>query len=340
MIISFYDRSFKRLLNNASLTIDKNSYSLIKKPVEMNELSCTCEPFTENIQPTFLVVSDDLGRYLYGSLAGIPLLNSQNKTEINGTDLKSMFSSDVILENKTFTNVNEVIYYLFNEWNTQVNQGTFKCDLEFNNNVGTIELESLVPVYEQYTIYNVWDELRTYLKGYDLYIESRIDLIKKRVVFTIGKTMLNKLNIKLWEHGIKNYGKWVADINECQGFYHNEEQGLWQAGSKWILTSQNNITITESLRDIFPIKKRIVISTESLQDAETQAITTLLDALYNENIEILTDNKNISFETRFEVYVNKGEEKYKDLPCGELHYNYSGLNKVQIGYRYTGIDFI
>lgn len=340
MIVSFYDMNFKGLQNNASLIIDKNSYKLIKRPVDMNNLTCTCEPFTENIQPTFLVVKDDRGRYLYGSLAGIPILNENNKTEITATDLKSMFSSDVILNTVSFTTVNEVINYIFEQWLTQVNQNSFNCELNYTNDVSSIPLVDLIPVYENNSIYNAWDELKKYLKAYNLYIDSKVDLINKKVVFTIGKTMLYKLNVKLWEYGIKNYGKWVADVNECQGFYKNEENNIWQAGSKWILTSQNNITITESLRDIFPIKRRVIVSEESLIDADTQALTTLLDSLYNENIEINTDDNNITFETRFEIYVNKGEEKYKDLPCGELHYNYSGLNKIQIGYRYTGVEFI
>lgn len=337
MIVSFYDKEFKGLQNNASLTIDKGSYKLVKRPVELNDLSCICEPFTENIQPTFLVISDDLGRYIYGSLAGIPLLNEENKTEINGTDLKSMLSSDVILETGTFANVNEIISYIFNQWNIQVNQNSFTCELRFNENVGTVAIKDLTPAYKK-EVYNAWEEMQSYLKVYDLFLDTKIDLVNKKVQFIVGKTMYRKLNIKLWEYGIKNYGKWVADVNECQGYYNNN--GNWTAGYKWILTSQNNITINENNRDIYPIKRRIIVSEQSLEDANTQALTTLLDALYNENIELPTTNITPDFETRFEVYVNKGEGKYKDLPCGELHYDSSGLIKVQIGYRFTGVDFI
>ena len=131
MIVSFYDENFRKLQNNASLVIHTKTYKLIKRPIEMNDLSCICEPFTENIQPTFLVISDDRGRYIYGSLAGIPLLNNNNQTEINGTDIKSMLSSDVILETGTYTSVNEIIRYIFNQWNTQVNQNSFNCELVF-----------------------------------------------------------------------------------------------------------------------------------------------------------------------------------------------------------------
>ena len=41
------------------------------------------------------------------------------------------------------------------------------------------------------------------------------------------------------------------------------------------------------------------------------------------------------------VSFSKAKHKpYKFLPCGELHYDASGLTKVQIGYRYTGVQFI
>lgn len=341
MIVSFYDKNFKGLQNNASLVVSKNSYSLVKRPIEMNTLSCVCEPFSENIQPVFMVVSDNRGSYVYGCLAGIPLLNKNNQTEINGTDLKSMLSSDVYLSPQdTFDSINSYISYVFNEWNTQVNQNSFDVELNFKSNVETITEENLLPTATN-GIYNAYDEISKYLKYYDLYIDSYVDLINKKIVFEIGKMRIRDLNIKLWEYGIKNYGKWVADVNECQGYYNNNEN--WIAGYKWILTSQNQITTDESKRDIYPIKKRIIKSSESVDDANEQALATLLDSLYNEDINLNADNVlqiRANFETNFVIYVNKGESKYKELPCGELHYDANGLIKVQIGWRYSMIDII
>lgn len=343
MIASFYDKNFKGLQNNASLVISKDSYSLIKRPVEMNTLSCVCEPFTEDIQPTFLVIQDNKGGYVYGCLAGIPLLNENNQTEINGTDLKSMLSSDVILDTtaNSYTTINDYITYLFNQWKEQVNQNSFNVELVFNGNVGTINLTDLKPALEEKDIYNAYDELAQYLKYYDLYIEGSIDLINKKVVFTIGRTMFRTLNIKLWEYGIRNYGKWVADTNEAQGYYNNN--GTWEAGYKWILTSSNDITTTESLRDIYPIKRKVIVNTESLEKANEESLTELLNSLYNENIDLNADDilqANANFETKFAIYLKQGAGKYKDLPCGELQYDATGLIKVQIGYRYSGVDFI
>lgn len=337
MIVSFYDKNFKGLQNNASLVVDKDSYSLIKRPIEMNSLTCICEPFTENIQPTFLIIKDNIGNKIYSSLAGIPLLNSENKTEINGTDLKSMLSSDVILEPTTYTLVKDYIKYVFDEWKKQVNQNSFNVELVFNANV-TDAIGYLKPSNDK-AVYNAFDEIQAYLKYYNLYLDSDIDLVNKKVIFTIGKTMFRNMNIKLWEYGIKDYGKFVADVNECQGYYNNGTS--WTAGYKWIMTSSGAITTTESNRDIYPIKRKIFVSNEDLTDANTQALTELLNNLYNEDITLNSIEQIPDFETKFNVYVNKEDKQvYKSLPCGELHYNSVGLTKFQIGYRFTGAEFI
>lgn len=340
MIISFYDKDFKGLQNNASLVIDNDSYSLTKRPVELNELSCVCEAFTEDIQPTFLIVSNHRGEYIYGCLAGVPELDKDNKTSVNGTDLKTMLQSDVILNyNQEFKTVQEVLQYIFNSWLLQVNQWTITTELIFKEYMEDIELTDLYPESTQGK-FDALSEIQNYLKYYNLYLDSEIDLVNKKVRFVIGKTLYQPINIKLWEIGIKNYGKWVADINECQGYLVNNDTNEWTAGYKWILTSNNEITVSESKRDIYPIKRKIVTSEQSLNDANKEALTTLLDSLFNENIEITPTDINPNFETSFEVYVKRGQEKYKSLPCGELQYNATGLTKVVIGYRYTGIQFI
>lgn len=359
MIISFYDKDFNALQDNASLVIDSNSYSLIKRPIEINDLSCTCEAFTENIQPTFIVIKDDVGRYIYGSLAGIPILNADNKTEINGTDLKTLLSSDVLLTySYGLTTVGQVINYIFNQWAEQVNQGTISYVLEYLDNVNNIELTDLSPATNQEVsitnVYNALDELSEYLKYYDLYIDTKLDLQSKKVVFYIGKVLKeNRIqNIKLWEYGVRNYGKWIADVNETQGYLVDKDANVWlPAEYKWILTSKNEITIDISKRDIYPIKRRVFTSDESREQASKDALAELLNSRYNENIEIPVNDILADFETTFNIYVKKGDKLYKSLPCGELRYNsssYSTKNgvlvakpyKIQIGYRYVGVDFI
>lgn len=333
MIVSFYDKNFKGLQNNASLVIAKKSYKLIKKPQELNTLSCVCEAFTEDFQPTFVVIKDDKGGYVYGSLAGIPVLNENNQTEITGTDLKSMFSSDVYLTYGTYSTVNDWITYLFNQWNSQVNQGSFVCQLDFEENV---DIGDYQPANEA-GVYNALDELQAICRFYNLYIESKLDLVNKKVIFTIGLMMQRTRNIRLWEYGIKNYGKWIANVNETQGLVKSGNT-LLPSTNRWILTSDNNITSNASLRDIYPVKRKLFISEKSVQEADKLALTELLNSLYNEDINI--NISDVNFETNFAIYVKKGQQLYKNLPCGALEYDSSGLIKVQIGFRYSDINYL
>lgn len=343
MIAIFLDKNFVGLQNNASLVVDKNNFTLIKRPIETNTFSCFCEPFTEDIQPTFVIIKDDLGRdVLYSSLAGVPEITKNNKTRINGTDLKTLLSSDIILNYGQYTDENtvgDVIDYIFTNWNSQVNKDTISYEVIYKNNADEILLTSLIPAPEQ-SVYDALEELQSYLSAYNLYIDTKIDLVEKKVVFEIGKTMLDTKvqNIKLWEYDIKNYGKWVADINETQGYYIDTNE-TWTTNYAWILTKNNEITTTLSQRDIYPIKRRIYISRTSLNEATKDAIVALLKARYNENIEISSLGLKADFDTKFNIYLEKSI-LYKSLPCGELRYNYNGLYEIQIGYRYTTIDFI
>lgn len=341
MILSFYDKDFNGLQNNASLLIEDKSFKLTKRPIEMNDFECRCEPFTENIQPTFLVVKNDRGsnkELIYSCLAGIPELIDGNRTYIYGTDLKAIFSSDVILEYGTYVNISQLIAYIFTEWNNQVNKDNIPCTLEFVDGSEEVLLDTLVPEIGK-SIYNALDEIKTYLTAYNLYINSEIDIINKVVKFYIGKTLSAEKpqNIKLKDYGIRNYGKWIADVNEVQAYYLNGD--IWEKGLDWILTSDNQVTVTEELRDIYPVKKLIVTSTESIDEANKSALKELLTYRFNEDLTIPASGINASFRTKFNIILEDGTQ-YKSLPCGELRYNSDGLYEIQIGYRYTGIDFI
>lgn len=339
LIVSFYDKNFKGLQDNASLVVDDNSYKLTKRSVDFDSLSCTCERYIEDIQPTFLIIKNSLGNYVYGCLAGIPTVGEDNKTKITGTDLKTMFNSDIIVDLSTATTVQGVINTVFNAWKTDIVQGSF--DVEIENNI-VMGLTDLKPSESQFM--NAWNTLKSYMKYYNLYMISRVDLINKKVIFTVKQSMTKLKNIQLWEHGNKDYGKWIANVNETQGVV---KQGTnFTYGYKWILTSNNAITTNTANRDIYPIKKNIIFKeTEKAEDvskllseANAEALTKLCDSLYNEDINI--SGIELDFDSKCAIYIKRGGAKYKDLPVGELTYNSDGLKSVKIGYRFTGLEFI
>ena len=156
MIISFYDKAFKGLSDNAALVVDNPSYSLVRRGVDFDSLSCKCEAFSEDIQPVFLVVKNDKGNYLYGCLAGIPQMKGDNQTEIVGADLKTMLNSDIVFNKSlNYGNVNSFLSAVFSAWGTQVNQGAFPVRLVFADNVGAIAFdEYLSPSAEKAAVFS------------------------------------------------------------------------------------------------------------------------------------------------------------------------------------------
>ena len=355
MIVSFYDKEFCGLQNNASLVVDSGSYSLVRRAVDLDELKCTCEAFTESIQPTFVVIKNDRGKYVYGALAGVPQLTKENKTQITASDLKTMLKANVLLDlSEPPANVNAFLQEVFDEWNAQVTQSTFSCELVFNDNVGIVAWDSLKPSSNGWEVYDAWEDIfAPYLKFYGLFMTAELDLVAKKVIFCIGLSMYRDATVKLWEWGVYDYGKWVADVNEAQGYVLNTATKELTAGTRWILKSDNSVTTNEALRDIFPIKRRVILKEaedaseveEQKAAADEEALKELASAMYQENIEIEglfareTDPRT-AFEAKFNVVVRRGEKVYKSLPCGELHFDAAGLKKVQIGFRTTGIAFI
>ena len=340
MIISFYDKDFKGLQNNASLVIEDKSYKLVKRGVDFDTLTCVSEAYTQNIQPVFLIVKNDVGNYKYGALAGIPERTKDNKTKINASDLKTMFNSELILEFGTYTTVNQVLEYIFAQWLLQVNQNSFTVELVIED---TVNLTDLIPPIERKK-YNAWQVIRTYLRFYNLFMTSEIDLINQKVVFTVAKAMQNNLNVKLQDYGILNYGKWIASINEIQA--NVLCQGQCNLGTKWILTSNNQITTNTALRDIFPVKRKMLVEEVQTQpevagklaELNKEALIELVGSMYNEDIEI--PGLQADFKTKFSIFLERGAGLYKELPCGELHFDSQGLILVKIGYRFTGLEFI
>lgn len=342
MIATFYDKNFLGMQNNASLIIDDASYSLVKRGIDFDTLTCTCEAFTENIHPTFIVIKNNIGNYVYGAFAGIPELTTENKTTVNASDLKTIFNNDIFITFKeTTARVKDMFSLVFNAFVEQISG--IPMALEFEENVDFGNLTDLKPS-AGLNVYVAWEVLSAYMKFYNLFIESRLDLINKKIVFKLCKAMTIEKNIKLWEYGVKNYGKWLASVNECQGYVMLNSE-INKVGKRWMLLSNNAITNDESLRDMYPVKRKIFIkSTEKADEVsklynevEEEALTALADAMYNENLELtITD---ASFKDKCMVYHRRGAF-YKALPVGELHYNSNGLYKIQIGYRFTGLEFI
>ena len=344
MFITFYDNQFRALQNNASLNV--GTYTIRRRAVDFDDFTCISEPFIEDVNPTFVVFSDDRGRYVYSAFAGIPTLDKNNQTSLQASDLKTIFNNDIVSSFGTFTYLKDYFLQVLSEFITQVNPG-FSIEFE-QSRIQDVLMTDLLPPSEM-KVYNIWEELIVpYLKYYDCYMESKIDKANKKVVFTIGKINARTVSLRLWEFGIKNFGKAIVSVNETTGVVKLND-GLHYTSS-YILRSDNTITTNSENRDLFPVKKKVYFKeiddvnklSETLAEARVEALKALVEARYLERLEINPNNiksfEEASFSTQFALYTEKGKF-YKNLPLGEIIESDKGEKKLVIGYKPNNIEF-
>lgn len=339
MIITFYDRNFIALQNNASLNVGE--WNLIRKAVDFDDFSCVSEAFNESVNPTFVIMCDDYGRYKYGAFAGIPQLNEDNKSEIQASDLKTIFNNEILIKFNSYTTLVEYFTAVINALNTQSVQGSFNINLVMTD-ISNMPLGDLTPNTEEMQVYNVWEDLiEPFLKYYDLYMTSRIDLSNQKLVFTISKINKYTKPMRIYEMQTKGYGKQVASINECQTIVDDGTNLTYS--NKFILCSDNSITTNTFHRDLFPIKNRIVYKTTTdtsevnrlLVEGVEECLKTLIELKYNESFEVDVTNEDYfidEFDTNYQVYLKRGE-LYKTLPIGQIQEDHTGKKTIVIGYK-------
>lgn len=343
MITTFYSKDFVPLQNNASLNVGK--FQLTRRAVDFDDFSLTSEAFVENVNPCFVVMKNDIGNYIYGAFAGIPTLNKESQTELQASDLKTLFNNEILMEFETYTHLDTMLSAMFEKFNLQVLQGSFSIEVDMTD-ISSIALGELKPE-TKLKVYNVWsDILSPYLKYYNCYMMSKIDIPNKKIKYSIKRTNLFTIPLKLFELGIKDYGKWIASLNEAQAII--SVNGTLTYGTKFILLSDSSITSDTSLRDIYPIKRSIIFKetnssdelVELLNDGNIEALTTIAENRFNESIEFSSNNikhfENADFDTSFDVYVEKGQ-LYKTLPLGEIKISSENVKTLVVGYKNNDI---
>lgn len=345
MIVTYYDKNFKSLADSSSLNVEK--YTIKRQALDFDDFTFTSESFMADFNPTFVVLKDNRGRYKYGAFAGIPEIDNDNKTNCQCSDLKTLFNNDVLIQFGIYTKFTDMLSYAFARFTNQVIQGSFDLVVDLTD-INDINLTDLLPSTEL-TVYSFWNDILVpYMKYYDCYMESELDVANKKLVYYIRKINKKVLPLKVWELGLKNIGKWVTSLNEAQGVV--SVSGALSYGDKYILLSDNAITTNSNLRDLYPIKRKVVLKetdnagelSDLLQEANVEALSELVKNRYNESIAINTNKlpylENIDFGTSFNVYTERGVF-YKQLPLGVITENENDEKTLTIGYKADDIVF-
>lgn len=329
MIITFYDKEFIAVKDNSSLNV--GSWSLTKKAVDYDSFTATCQKFNESINPTFVVMQDDYGQYVYGAFSGVPMINSKEQTEITASDLKTILNNEVVLSLGSYSTVKDLLEYVLNNFKAQCVDEALA--VEFNlDNIADIEMDGVFVPDVELGKYNAWDIVSTYITYYDIFMESKLDLVNKKIVFDFYPLQEAQDTINLETLNIRNYGKHIAPTNTARVIEIDSDAGTLTYGREYVLLADNTITNDTSLRDLYPIKVKIF-------STDLDAVVELANSRYSESIEINSVSvRDALLGFKYKVYERAGVF-YKDLPAGEIMTNSSGQSTIKLGYKSDDILF-
>ena len=178
-------------------------------------------------------------------------------------------------------------------------------------------------------VYNVLDLLGQLMSYYELYFEGEIDIKTKTLIFTVRKSKETTVKIKLEDYGITSFGKSYPETNMVIA-----STADYSTTKKWFLLQSGEITDKEELQDIFPTTAKI-ITKDTIDEANTEAILELAENRNQENIEITVTqndrNYNIDFNTSVVVYYEG--KLYKTLPIGEISESEDMEKEITLGYK-------
>lgn len=365
MIVNFFDKDFNPLTDNSSLNVE--SFELVRMAVDIDTFTCTCQSHSIKINPFFITLEDNHGRYVYGALAGLPAnIKRSNKTDIIAADLKTLFKGDVVADftTSTFTNLKGYIQKLFSIFSAQLVQETFPFDYDLTD-IETLPIDMLVIKTDKAFKTDLWALISEVLLYNDCYIESRIQLyeteernrngqlitIPKGIHFRIARNDIFPKSIILTDYNVEDFAKRVSPTNEFVAY----DKDLIEIQAVYYLKENNKFTTNKNERDLFPVKRKIFAS----ENSKGEALLALFENRYQENISINLnrrfeemevsgilreiENKEYYFDTLLTIYPkaeydeggNRTNE-YKSLPIGAIGIRESkneSIYWIEAGYR-------
>ena len=345
---------YDRFLKSIGETYILESWNRTQRAIDFDEMKIVGAEIPQSANPFLVVINDKQGKQMFSGLASTPAIDDKTKkTSLSLKDYLTLLNSEIIIDWDSFSgsSVAELINFVFTTWKSQIDvgMGNIICN---TSAIADISLDTELYNFigkENVLAYNLIADVINY---YDLYNETKLDLRDKTLTFYFKKAYLNPLSIRLSDFGINSIEKSFGDYNRATVY-----SALFEKNQEWGLTESNNIVkLPSSEKLVYPAKNRnfiaqekteqtkgengetIEIKTDGINDAVYDAVMSLAQNRYQENIDLnaqqfksVIDLTNIDFSYKINVYTNEGE--YKTLPVGEIETDSKGKHIVRLGHR-------
>jgi hypothetical protein len=289
--------------------------------------------------PFFITVNDKRGLTLFSGLASTPSNDEESKkTSMVLKDFTTLFNSEVVVDWGAFNGafVHEFLLYALRSWIDSYDIGISGIVFDMHNIEGIPIDTELTPVTDIKENMFLKDFIFGILSVYDLYIESSIDVMLKRLTFLFKRGSSKRISIRLSDFGLRSFEKSFGDFNRA--IVYDSDLSVVQS---WALTEDNQIVRLPSEKDlVYPAKARSYIkgSEDSLQSTVLEAVIALSKNRFQESIDLnastfrsVIDLTAEGFGTTVTVYTEDGI--YGDIPIGEIETSSNGTHIVRLGRR-------
>jgi hypothetical protein len=338
MYFVMYDRQF----NTIEGTYIVESWNLIRRSYDFDDIKITGEIIPPDAEPFFIVVNDKRGHEMFSGLANIPEIDgAARKSAITLKDYMTLFNSDIIVDWSTVpgATLKEFFTFVFGIWKTQ--NGAVGIDNVFiDADEIDFPLDASLPFGTDIESISTYDVITDNMYYYGVWCEPVLSVQNKSLTFIFRKVGTVQIDVRLKDFGISRIEKAFGAYNQVS---------IWQKGAStplesWSLTADNNVVKLPSGKAVvYPVKNRNTLlesdaAAADVNEARRAAVLELAGNRYQENFDldvaksrVSQELMNINFSTSVNVYTPLG--LYKTLPVGEIETDDKGTYIVRIGRR-------
>lgn len=329
MFVTLYNKKFEAI--GSRTTYLCNSWTLIRKAYEFDELTVKTKKIENSAKAVFVGLHEDKGTLKYMGLIGVPTTLA-GSTTIKAVDIRQILDQEVSIDLTSIKNVQELYKHLLGiPKNLDVLGASYRIDA---SDVADMPLNEET-ITRGKEIGNLWDTIQAVNMIYGCFVTVEVDFVDQIIMLKV-KRLINVLNLKLEDFGEAKVMNDKTTINRVVCTDGKTSYTFYLLNDDSILEARDVGAFQDQI--IYPGKIK-TIEKEDINEAVSEGLKELYNNRFKEKVEIGCENQlryifdKIDLDTYGDIYgYNSADDStYKRLPVASISEDSNGKKKVTFG---------
>lgn len=329
MFVTLYNKKFEAI--GSRTTYLCNSWTLIRKAYEFDELTVKTKKIENSSSAVFVGLHEDKGALKYMGILGVPTTIA-GITTIKAVDIRQILDQEVSIDLTAVHSVQELYEYLLGIPKTlNVLGAAYKVDAnetkELNLNEDTIDRSK--------EIGNLWDTVQAVNMIYGCFVSVEVNFVEHVITLKV-KRITNVLSLKLEDFGEAKVMNDKTTVNRVICTDGKTSYTFYLLNDDSILEARDIGAFQEQI--VYPGKIK-TIEKEDINEAVSEGLKELYNNRFKEKVEITCENQlqyifdKIDLDTYGDIYgYNSADDSTcKRLPVASISEDSNGKKKVTFG---------